>query len=76
MREHDEDWDKLPLSPDVRRYIDAATRYSLEERRLMLRFAPVLCRCRTWYDWRYPGPPQEDCVIHTTIMFDRKGDWL
>lgn len=75
MREA-EDWRDMPLSPDVKRYIEATGRAHLEERRLMLRFAPMLCRCRPWYDWRDPGPPQEDCYVHTTVMFDRRGEWM
>jgi hypothetical protein len=66
----------VPLNADVRRYIKALNDYHLEERQQMVRFAPMICQCRPWFDWQYDGPPQADCTIHTTIMFDRDGDWL
>ena len=71
-----EDLHDVPLSADALRYIAATRRASLEERQSMIRFASVLCRCPAWYDFRDPQAPQERCVVHTTILFDMKGDWL
>ena len=75
MRES-EDWDGMALSADVRRYVEASTQQSLDERRMQIRFAAVLCRCEPWYDHGDPAPAQYGCLVHTTIMFDRLGDWL
>lgn len=75
MREHDE-WPSMPLDPDVRRYAKAVSDYQMEERATMNRFAPMLCRCQAWYDWRMPEAPQVDCMIHTTIMFGRDGELM
>lgn len=72
----DDHYGDLPLHPDVKRYIEASRQASLDERTTLVRFAPVLCRCQRWYDWRAPVAPQEDCYVHTTVMFDRSGDWL
>lgn len=74
MEEHD-DWLDLPLRPEVKRLVDATRRAHLDERQLMLRFAPVLCTCTPWYNWRNPQAPQLDCMVHTTIMFDGDGEW-
>lgn len=72
-----ENWRDLTLlPPEVRRYIEASRQASMDERQMMIRFAPVLCRCIPWYDYEDPRPPQEDCLVHTTIMFDPKGEWL
>lgn len=75
MGERD-DWRDGPLPPDVKQYIKATRRASIEERENMLRFAPMLCRCSPWYDHDDPHPAQVDCVVHTTIMIDLKGGWL
>lgn len=75
MSEH-EDWFDLPLNPETRRFIDATRQAHLDERAMILRFAPVLCRCTRWYDHQNPRAPQEECMVHTTIMFGMKGDWL
>lgn len=74
MRDHD-DWEDGPITPEIRRFIDATGRASMEERQAMVRFAPMLCRCAPWYDYQNPGPPQADCYVHTTLMFDMKGGW-
>lgn len=71
-----DDFRDLPLHPDVKRYIEATSQAHVNERAAMLRFAPVLCRCQRWYDWRHPAAPQEDCYVHTTIMFGESGEWL
>ena len=75
MREHP-DWESMPLNPDMRQYVKAVHDYQVEERQTMVRFAPMLCQCQRWYDWRFPVAPQAECMIHTTIAFDSKGDWL
>jgi len=75
MDDH-ESWRDLPMSPELKRFIDANRRASVEERQAMIRFAPMLCRCTPWYDHEDPGPPQSDCYVHTTIMFDMKGEWM
>ena len=75
MLEH-EDWESMPLNPDVRKYAKAVHDYQMEERETMLRFAPMLCRCQLWYDWRSPAAPQEECMIHTTVAFGRNGELL
>jgi hypothetical protein len=66
----------LPLHPDVKRYIEATRQANLEERAALMRFGPVLCRCHKWYDWRDPVAPQEDCYVHTTVMFDQDGELM
>ena len=71
-----EDWESMPLNPDMRKYAQAVHDYQMEERKTMIRFAPMLCRCQPRYDWRFPAAPQEECVIHTTIAFDRNGEWM
>lgn len=71
----DDEYERMPLHPAVKRYIEATRRAGREEREALLRFAPVLCRCHTWYDWRDPAPPQEDCYVHTTVMLSETG-WL
>jgi len=71
-----ESWRDMPISPEAKRFIEATRQASMDERQMMIRFASVLCRCVHWYDHEDPRPPQEDCVVHTTIMFDMKGDWL
>jgi hypothetical protein len=75
VREHP-DWESMPLNPDMRTYVKAVHDYQMEERQTMVRFAPMLCQCQRWYDWRFPVAPQAECMIHTTIAFDSKGDWL
>lgn len=69
MREHDE-WLDLPLSPELKRFAEASRQAHRDERQSMIRFAPVLCTCTRWYDWRSPQAPQLDCMVHTTVMFD------
>lgn len=66
----------MPLNPEVRAYAKAVGDYQMEERQTLIRFAPMLCRCQPWYNWRFPAAPQEECMIHTTVMFDRKGEWM
>lgn len=75
MTEHD-DWRDLPMGPEVKRFIDATRSAHMAERESMIRFAPVLCTCTRWYNWRNPEPPQLECMVHTSIMFDAKGDWI
>ncbi len=65
----------MPLSPEVRRFIQATRQTHLDERRALIRFAPLLCTCTRWYDWRHPEAPQVDCMVHTTIIYDQ-GEWL
>jgi hypothetical protein len=49
----------------------------MEERQRMVWWAPMLCTCIAWYDFRYPGPPQSDCVIHTAIAMNPfTGEWM
>ena len=69
-------FEDMPLHPAVKRYIEASREASREERETMLRFAPMLCRCQRWYDWRDPAVPQEECYVHTTIMLTQTGEWL
>lgn len=70
-----ETWRGIPLTPDVKRFIDATRRAHMDERAMMLRFAPILCTCTPWYDYRNPEAAQVDCMVHTTIMFDEQGGW-
>lgn len=76
MSDDFDDWQDLPLPPPLRRYIEATRQVSMDERRMMTEFAAVLCACRPWFDWRDPDPPQASCLVHTSIMFDMKGDWV
>lgn len=71
-----EDWGDLPLSPDMHKYIEASAQQSLKERRTQIQFAAILCRCQPWYNHENPAPAQHACTVHTTIMFDKRGDWL
>lgn len=70
-----EDWRDLPLTPEIKRFIEASRRTHMDERQSLVRFAPMLCTCSPWYDWKNPEAPQLDCMVHTTIMFDN-GTWL
>lgn len=72
----DADWGDLPLSEDLRRYIEATSKQSMAERQAQIRFAAILCRCHPWYDPQDRGPAQHGCLVHTTIVFDKSGDWL
>ena len=74
MNNH-EDWHDMKLTGEVQRFIETTRRTHLDERRAMIRFAPILCTCKPWYNWRDPEPAQLDCVVHTTIVFDQ-GEWL
>lgn len=71
-----EDWEDMPLSEDLRKYIEASSQLSLAERHTQLRFAAFLCRCQPWYDHADPAPAQHECLVHTTVMFDKRGQWL
>lgn len=59
----------------MQRYIEHTRKVSLDERAALTRFAPMLCRCHKWYDWRDPIPPQEDCYLHTSVMLSGSGEW-
>ena len=73
---HHDDLRDLPLSDEVKWFIDATRRNQERERESMLRFAAVLCTCRPWYDHRNPEPAQMDCLVHTTVLMDGDGGWM
>lgn len=75
MRDN-EDWVDMDLETEVHRYIEARSQLNLDARKALVRFAAILCRCEPWYDYRDPAPAQSGCTIHTTIMFDRDGEWF
>jgi hypothetical protein len=74
MMRGSEEWEHADAG--MRRYIEASNDQTTEERKMQVRFAAVLCQCSPWYDHEDPGPAQYGCLIHTTIMFDRHGEWL
>jgi hypothetical protein len=56
-----------------RRVLAAMENAEIEERRRILRFSWLLCRCRPWPDRSTAEPPQAGCVVHGSIMIDVKG---
>jgi hypothetical protein len=79
----DFDFDEMPvrLTPEqleaVNNWKRRMAEYQLEERRTVLRFAPVLCRCTRWYDHQYPQAPQQECALHSSIALNPfTGGWL
>ena len=71
-----EDYEGLPFHSDIERYFEAVQRLQRDERANLVRYAPVLCSCTRWYDWRAPGAPQEGCYVHTTVAFSPSGEWM
>jgi len=72
-----QDWEDIEhLSAEMRRYIEATSAQSMAERQAQIRFAAILCRCRPWYSKDDRGPAQYGCAVHTTIVFEKNGEWL
>ena len=72
--EEDDTEDGPPFDyPDVqslRNWRKMTAEYQVAERRNMIRWGAVLCRCRKWYDRDGYGPPQADCPIHGVLALD------
>lgn len=71
------------LPPDIQAAIEAAQaadahahRTQVDNRKAMLRFAAILCRCTPWHDRAEVSPPQAGCPVHGTVMVTLDGEVL
>jgi len=81
MDPHVDGFDPPFMTPEVARAIHEWQHRMAElqwaERQTNVHWAAMLCRCEPWYDFRYPGPPQAECPIHTGIAVNGlTGEWI
>lgn len=68
------------ISPEAKaafeRWDKAHTQMLVDERLVMLAWAPLFCTCRKWYE-PDAEPPQAGCPIHSVVSWDPvKEQWF